>query len=54
LNLGAVPHKGRREDASIASSVRTLGATTVPKVLDRTQDHRVPLVAGDICMRVGS
>ena len=30
-NPGAVPHKGRREDASSSSYARTLDATTVPK-----------------------
>jgi hypothetical protein len=43
-NLGAVPHKGRREDASSASSARTLGETTVPGSSNRAQDRRLRLV----------
>ena len=44
LNLGAGPHKGRREDASTASFARTLGATTVPRS-SIEQDSRLRLVA---------
>lgn len=40
VNLGAVPHKGRREDASSASSARTLGATIVPRSsIERSARH---------------
>jgi hypothetical protein len=42
---GAVPHKGRREDTSIASSARTLGATTAPRSSNPAQDRRLWLVA---------